>query len=172
MRRRAFLGLVAGAATGGAGCTANALPSPPRQDEGVPADCPTVPDVERTVCTSADGPVSVERSSASVSGDAWSLVVAVRNRGDGPIGLDPYGWSVLGGADGGWTPVAPAAYSGPWRELVPGARYAWRLTAGGDGLAAVDQEVFLDLSVGPYAFAVRVRAGGLLGAVATFEVTG
>lgn len=171
MRRRAFLGIVAGAATGGAGCTASALPSPGPQGEGTPADCPTVPDVERTVCSATDGPVSVERSSASVSGDAWSLVVAVRNRREVPIGFSPHGWSVLRGTDEGWTRIVPAASSEPWRELAPGVRYAWGLTADGDGPAGVDQEVFLDLSVGAYAFAVEVRAGGRLGAAATFEVS-
>lgn len=172
MRRRGFLELAAGLAAGLAGCTASALPSLHPSDGGGPDDCPSLLDVERSVCPGDDAPISVERSGTTVAGDTWFLVVTVTNRAAEPVGFNPYAWSVLRDAEGGWEHVAPDAHIEPWRELPPGARYAWQLTAGQVGLREVDQRVFLDLPAGRYAFAVPLRATEHLGAVATFEVTG
>lgn len=172
MRRRGFLGLAAGLAAGLAGCTASALPSLHQSGGGEPEDCPTLLDVERSVCPGDDAPISVERSGTTVSGDAWSLVVTVTNRTAEPVGFNPYAWSVLRDVEGGWEPVAPDAPLEPWHELPPRARYAWQLTAGRVGLKEVDQRVFLDLPAGRYAFVVPVRTTERLGAVATFAVSG
>lgn len=170
MQRRAVLGLAVGAASAIAGCTASALPSPDLSGDDPGPDCPAVLDVERTVCPGADGPLAVERSSATVSGEAWSLVVAVTNQADAPVGLNPYAWSVFRRTAEGWEHVAPDAHIEPWLELGPGESYAWQLTAGGDGLDDSDQRVTLDLEPGTYAFAVPLRATEPVAATVTFEV--
>lgn len=171
MRRRTYLGLAAGAAGGLAGCTASALPGADLPGDDDRAGCPALLDVERTICPGEPGPVEVQRSGGTVAGDAWSLVVAVSNGSDAPVGLNPYAWSVSRRVDDGWRQVAPDAHIEPWQELAPGGRYAWQLTAGGDGLDDADQRVVLGLEPGRYAFAVPLRAERRLGAVATFEVT-
>lgn len=171
MRRRVFLGLTGALAPGLAGCTASALSSLHEPGGDETDDCPSLLDVDRSVCPGDDAPISVERSGTTVSGDAWSLVVTVTNRTAEPVGFNPYAWSVLRAAEGGWEPVAPDAHTEPWRELQPQSRYTWQLTAGQVGLKEVDQRVFLDLPAGRYAFAVPVRTTERLGAVAAFEVT-
>lgn len=170
MRRRTVLGLAAGGVAGLAGCTASALPKLP-QPGGESVECPSLPDVERSVCPGDDGPISIQRSGTTVSGDAWSLVVSVTNRATEPVELNPDAWSVWRDADGGWEHVAPDAHIEPWRELPPRTRYAWQLTTGQVSLKEVDQRVFLDLPAGRYAFTVPIRTTERLGAVATFEVT-
>ncbi|MDZ7701964.1 MAG: hypothetical protein U5J98_07780 [Halobacteriales archaeon] len=171
MRRRAFLGLAAGAAAGLAGCTASALPSAGLGGEEAPAGCPALLDVERRVCPESDGPIGVERSNRSVSGDAWSLVVTVTNGSEEPVGLNPYAWSVHRSAEDGWRQVAPNAHIEPWTELAPDAGYAWQLTAGDEGLDGADQRVALGLDPGRYAFAIPLRADRRIGAIARFDVS-
>lgn len=170
MRRRAFLGLAAVAAAAGAGCTASALPSPGLAGDDPDVACPAVLDVDRTVCPGVDGPLTVERSSATVAGDAWSLVVSVTNGSDATVGLNPYAWSVLRRTADGWEQVAPEAHIEPWTELGPGSTYAWQLTPRADELADVDQRVTVDLRAGTYAFGVPVTGAERVGAVAAFEV--
>lgn len=173
MHRRRFLGLVAGAAGAIAGCSARAFPNPDVGGQPTPAStCPAVVDIDRTVCPDDDaGPLGVEQSGTTVSGEGWSLVVTVENRSDDPIGTNPYAWSLFRRDGDRWRYVAPDAHIEPWLELAPGGRYAWQLTAGGDGLDDVDQRVFLDLAAGTYAFAVPFRANERVAAIATFDVT-
>ena len=168
MRRRALLGLAAGAAAGRAGCTASALPDPGLTGGDEPG--PAVLDVDRTVCPGGDGPVAVERSSETVVAEDWSLVVSLTNRSGDAIGLNPHGWSVHREAAGGWTKVAPDAHFEPWFELAPGEAYTWLLSDGERGLADADQRVTLSLSAGRHAFAVPVRGPTRIGAVAPFTV--
>lgn len=173
MRRRRYLSLAAGAAVGLAGCAARALPGADSSPESAePAHCPGVLDVERTVCPGADGPVSIERSAGTVSGDAWSLVVTVTNESPDPVDVNPSAWSVHRQDGDRWAQVAPDTATEPWVELRPDEGYVWQLTATAGGLADADHRVFLDLAPGTYAFAVLLRAGDRLGAVVTFNVTG
>lgn len=172
MQRRAFLALSAGAATGLAGCTMNALqgaagpasPSPSSQ-------CPALVDADRTVCPDDEGrPLSIARSSQRVSGDDWSLQVVVANRAAEPYGVNPYAWAVYRKGDDDWTRVAPDAAIEPWVELDPGEAYAWLLSAAGAGPGDADQRVLLDLGPGTYAFAVPFRGPDRVAAVAPFAV--
>lgn len=172
MQRRRYLALSVGTVATLGGCLADTRPSAVlSREKATPIECPPVLDVERTVCPGQDGPVTVDRSRRSVSGDSWSLVVTVTNRTDQPIGLTPYGWSVFRWGEDGWRSVAADAHIDPWQTLASGERYAWQLTAGSNSLDDADQRVLLDLGPGDYAFAVRLRKTGSLGAVAVFDVT-
>lgn len=173
MHRRRYLGLAAGVAAGLAGCAARAIPgAQPPADAGEAGHCPSVLAVDRTVCPEDDGPLSIERSSETVSGDAWSLVVTVTNESTDPIGVNPYAWSVYRRDGDRWRHVAPTAAIEPWIQLEPDDRYVWQLTAGAGGLADADLRVFLEVAPGTYAFAVPFRAANRIGAVVTFDVTG
>lgn len=172
MRRRRYLSLVGAATTGLAGCAARALPGAgPSPESDEVAHCPGLLAVDRTVCPGADGPVSIERSAGTVSGDAWSLAVTVTNESADPVGVDPSAWSVYQQDGDRWGPVAPEAAIEHWTELQPADRYDWQLTAGAGGLTDADHRVFLDLAPGTYAFAVPIRAATRIGAVVTFDVT-
>lgn len=172
MHRRAYLGLAAGTAVTLAGCTASALPGPDLGSDSTPSPaCPAVLDVDRTACPGDERPLAIDRSRTTVSGDRWSLVVGVTNRSGEPLGLNPYAWSVFRHDDDRWRHVAPDATIEPWRELSPGERYAWQLTARSADHDDTDQRVFLDLTPGTYAFAVPFRGRERIGAVVTFDVT-
>lgn len=173
MQRRRYLGLAAGVAAGLAGCAARAIPgAEPPTEPGSPGRCPAVLEADRTVCPEGGGPLSIEQSSGTVSGDDWSLVVTVTNETADPLGVNPYAWSVYRHEGDRWQHVAPDAAVEPWIQLGPDDRYVWQLTAGAGGLADADHRVFLDVDPGTYAFAVPFRADNRIGAVVTFDVTG
>lgn len=172
MDRRRYLGLAAGVAAGLAGCAARAIPgADPPAEPGDPGRCPAVLEVDRTICPADDGPLMIERSSETVSGRDWSLVVTVTNASADPLSVNPYAWSVYRQDGGRWQHVAPDASIEPWIQLEPDDRYVWQLTAGAEGLADADLRVFLDVDPGTYAFAVPFRAESRIGAVVTFDVT-
>lgn len=172
MRRRRYLSLAAAGAAGLTGCTARALPDALSGAPGPSDGCPSVLDVDRRVCPGDDGPLSIEQSSETVTGDAWSLVVTVTNESAEPLGANPYAWSVYRRDGSRWRHVAPNASNEPWLELRPDERYVWQLTAAAGGLADADQRVYLALDPGTYAFAVPFRADGRIGATITFDVSG
>lgn len=171
MRRRTFLGLAASSTGGLAGCSAGPAPA---QTPGVTTPvggCPAVSGADRTVCpTTEDGPVSVGRTTDTVSGTVWSLGISVTNRTESPLRMNPAGWSILGW-DEGWQPVLLGDPVGWGIELVPGDRYGWRLSPTGDDRPPADRHVFLAPDPGTFAFAVPVRGSEPLAAVATFTVT-
>jgi hypothetical protein len=172
MRRRRYLTLAAGAAAGLAGCAARAIPGSERPAEpDEPEGCPAELAFERTVCPGVDGPVSIEQSGETVSGDTWSLVVTATNESTDSVGVNPQAWAIYRQDGDRWEHVAPDVSIEPWIELRPDERYVWQLTAGAGGLADADHRVFLDIDPGTYAFAVPFRAATRLGAMVTFDVT-
>lgn len=171
MDRRTYLGLGAGLAAGLAGCTANALPGSDLMGEPTPQrTCPAIGDFERTVCPTDDGPVAVTRSSRTVSGETWSLVVGVINQTERGLAITPSGWSLFSRSQNGWTTVVPAARVQESRTLEPGERYEWQLTAGSEALSDPDRRVYLDLTAGEYAFVVPVGTDRRYAAVVPYDV--
>ncbi len=171
MHRRTYLGLGAGLAAGLAGCTANALRRPDLMGEPTPMrTCPAIGDFERTVCPADDDPVAVTRSSRTVSGDTWSLLVGLTNQTERGLRVTPSGWSLLRRSEDGWTPVVPAARVQESRTLEPGERYEWQLTAGSEALSDPDRRVYLDLAPGEYAFVVPVGTDRRYAALTPFDV--
>lgn len=173
MERRAFLKLGVGLTAGLAGCSATAVSSDDAEEARTPENrCPAVIEVDRVLCPGDDGPVSVTRSSRTVSGDTWALVVAVTNRTGAPLNLNPAGWALFSRTADDWAPVVPAARVKQSRELRPEERYEWQLAAGSEGLSDPDRRVYLDLVAGDYVFAAPLRGDHRYGAIAPFTVTG
>lgn len=172
MDRRTYLGYGVGLVASLAGCTADALPNSELMEEPTPnPECPAVGPLEQTICPPDDGPVSVTRSSKSVSGGSWSLVVGVINQTDQVLRLHAPAWSLFRRSPDGWTSVVPAAPVQESRALEPGDRYEWQLTADSEGLSDLSRRVYLDLAAGQYAFLIPVVHDRPVGAVAPFEVT-
>lgn len=174
MDRRRYLVLAGVTVTGLAGCTASPFSDTDRTDDTSSTDrCPDLLDVDRTRCPAeAGGPLSVDRTSETVSGESWTLRVTVTNRATEPYDCSPFAWSVFRRVGGAWTSEMPAARVEPRFELAPGDHYAWQLVAPGARRDAADQRVFLALGPGQYAFAVPFRGPERIAAVAPFTVTG
>lgn len=174
MDRRRYLALAGVTVAGLTGCTGTSFPgSDPAEDSSATDGCPTLLAADRTNCPSEpDGPLSVDRTSETVSGESWTLGVAVTNRGTEPYSYSPFAWSVFRQAAGGWRYELPAARTKPRVELVPDDRYGWQLATPGASTNEGDQRIFLDLSPGQYAFAVPFRGPDRVAAVASFTVTG
>jgi hypothetical protein len=171
MHRRTYLGLGAGLAAGLAGCTANALPRPDLLGEPTPIrTCPAIGDCERSVCPAVDGQVTVTRSSRTVSGETWSLVVGLTNQTERGLAVTPSGWSLFRRSEDGWSTVVPAARVQESRTLEPGERYEWQLTTGSEPLSDPGRRVYLDLAAGEYAFVVPLGTDRRYAALAPFDV--
>lgn len=173
MRRRAVLGLVGSAVCSLAGCVTGVFSRPTDADQPTATgDCPDLPDAERTVCPGDDGPIGIERSATTVDGTAWSLRVAVANRGESPMRCSPAGWSVRRSSAGGWTAAVAGRRRSRRVAIAPGGRYVWSLATPDASTDVADRRLRLALDPGEYAFAVPVSAGDLLAAVAPFTVDG
>lgn len=172
MDRRTYLGFGTGLLASLAGCTADALPNSELVEQATPDQgCPAVGGFERTICPTDDGPVTVTRSSETVSGDTWSLLVGVSNVAEQALAVHAAAWSLFRRSENGWTAVVPAPPVQESRALQPGDRYEWQLTAGSEGLSDPGRRVYLDLGAGQYVFVVPIAAEDPFGAVAPFEVT-
>jgi len=173
MRRRAFLGALAGtAAAGSLGVTASALAG---RDDGPPVDpppCRSFGHSDRSAgCVGGDGAVTVSRNTAVVSGG--DLVVTLSNeRADG-VGVNEYAWTVYRRDGGDWTQVAPDPLVAPRDTLSRGESRTWRLAVG-DGPSPEGEGVTIDplgLDAGGYAFVVvAVVDGDTRESVAPFAV--
>lgn len=172
MRRRTYLGIASGTLAGLAGCTASAGPGAGgTADEPPTPACPELLDADATVCPGdRDAPVAVERSTATVGSDAWSIAVTVTNRTVEPYRLRPSAWSIHRRADGGWRPVVPATLVDRPVSLAAGGRYTWQLSTTGAGPDGADRRVVLSLEPSTYAFAVPVDGPDRIAAVAVFAV--
>ncbi|MFB6353660.1 MAG: hypothetical protein ABEJ92_06195 [Halobacteriales archaeon] len=168
-----MLGLVGSAVWSLSGCVTGVFSRSTDADQPTATgDCPDLPDAERTVCPGDDGPVGIDRSATTVDGTAWSLRVAVANRGESPVQCSPAGWSVLRSSAGGWTAAVAGLRRSPRVAIAPGERYVWSLATPAASTGAADRRLRLALDPGEYAFSIPLRAGEPLAAVAPFTVAG
>lgn len=172
MRRRTFLGALAGTATAGTlGVTASSeslcdsrASALAGRDDGQSADPPPCRSFGHgdgsAVCVGDGGPVTVARSTDVVSGG--DLVVTLANENADGVGVNEYAWTVYRRDIGGWTQVAPDAFVASRVTLARGESLSWRL-ATGDGPASDNDDVIIDplsLESGGHAFVLVAVVDG------------